>query len=85
MLERRGAQSGKADDKTLGTIFAQHLDHVEHWLATQKHMTVLPVNYRETIASPEATAARVAQFLELSLAVAAMARTVDPRLYRQRV
>src|SRR4029450_2106899 len=26
MLERRGQQSGKADDTTLGTVFAQHLD-----------------------------------------------------------
>ena len=53
MLERRGAQTGKADDKTLGTVFTQHLDRIEHWLTTQKHMTVLPVNYHETIANPE--------------------------------
>ncbi len=85
MLERRGAQSGKADDQTLGTVFAQHLDRTEHWLATQKHMTVLSVNYHETIADPKATAARVAQFLDLPLEVEAMARVVDPRLYRQRV
>ena len=47
----------------LETVFAQHLDHTEHWLATQKHMTVLPVNYHETIVNPTETAARVAQFL----------------------
>ena len=85
MLERRGAQSGKADDQALGTVFAQHLDYTEHWLATQKHRTVLHMNYHETIADSEATAARVAQFLVLPLAVEAMARAVDPRLYRQRV
>jgi len=85
MLERRGKQDDKADDKTLGPIFAQHLDRTEHWLATQKHMTVLPVNYHETIANPEGTAARVAQFLDLPLAVDAMVRAVEPRLHRQRV
>ena len=85
MLERRGAQGGKTDDKTLGTVFAQHLDHIEHWLATQKHMTVLPVHYHETIANPTETAAHVTQFLDLPLALDAMARAVDPRLYRQRV
>jgi hypothetical protein len=85
MLERRGAQNGKTDDKTLGTVFAQHLDHTEHWLAAQKHMAVLPVNYHETIVNPEETAARVAQFLDLPLAIDAMARAVDPRLHRQRV
>ena len=41
MLERRGEQSGKADDKTLEAVFAQHLDRIEHWLATQQHITVL--------------------------------------------
>jgi len=84
MLERRGEQGGKADAQTLGTLFAQHLDRTEHWLATQKHMTVLPVHYHETIANPAETAARVAHFLDLPLAVEAMARVVDPRLHRQR-
>jgi hypothetical protein len=85
MLERRGAQGGKADEQTLGTVFAQHLDHTERWLATQQHMTVLYVHYHETIAAPEATAARVAHFLDLPLAIDAMARAIDPRLHRQRV
>jgi len=85
MLERQGAQGGKADDQTLGVVFAQHLDRTEHWLATQKHMTVLYVHYHETMANPVATATCVAQFLDLPLAVDAMARAVDPRLYRQRV
>lgn len=84
MLERQSAQSGTADEQTLETVFAQHLDHLERWLATQKHLTVLPMHYHETIARPAETAARVAQFLDLPLAVDAMARAVDPRLYRQR-
>jgi hypothetical protein len=84
MLERRGEQGGKATDQTLGTVFTQHLDRTERWLAMQKHMTVLPVNHHETIADPEETATRVAQFLDLPLAVEAMARAVDPRLHRQR-
>jgi hypothetical protein len=84
MLERRGEQGGQADDQALGTVFAQHLHRTEHWLATQKHMTVLPVHYHEAIANPAETAARVAQFLDLPLAVEAMARVVDPRLHRQR-
>jgi hypothetical protein len=85
MLERRGAQGGKADDQTLGTVFTQHLDCIERWLARQKHMTVLSVNYHETVADPARTAARVAQFLALPLVGEAMARVVDPRLHRQRV
>src|SRR2546428_4587887 len=76
MLERRGAQGGKADEQTLGAVFKQHLDHTERWLAMQQHMTVLPVHYHETIADPEATATRVVQFLDLPLAVEEMARAV---------
>lgn len=84
MLERQGVQGSKADDQTLGTVFVQHLDQIERWLALQKHLTVLPVNYHETVANPEEIATRVTQFLDLPLAVAAMARAVDPRLHRQR-
>ena len=84
MLERRGTQGGKADDKTLGAVFAQHLDRTEHWLALQPHMTVLPANYHATLADPAAMATRVAQFLGLPLALEEMACAVDPRLYRQR-
>jgi hypothetical protein len=84
MLERRGKQSDRADDKTLRPVFAQHLDRTERWLATQKNMAVLPVNYHETIAAPAVTAARVTQFLNLPLVVDAMAGAVDARLHRQR-
>jgi len=84
MLQRRGTQGGKADDQTLATVFGQHLDHTERWLAMQTHMTVLSVNYHDTLASPIDTATRVADFIALPLLVEAMAHAVDPRLHRQR-
>jgi hypothetical protein len=52
---------------------------------TKKLEDKFPVNYHETLADPAATATRVAQFLDLPLAVDAMASAVDPRLHRQRV
>jgi hypothetical protein len=84
MLQRRGAQGSQADDQTLASVFAQHLEHTERWLVTQTQMTVLPVDYHATIADPVATATRVARFVDLPLVVAEMARVVDPHLYRQR-
>ena len=84
MLQRRGAQGNRANDQTLATAFTQHLDRTERWLAMQKHITVLPVNYHDTLADPVETATRVAQFIGLPLGVEAMACAVDPRLYRQR-
>jgi len=84
MLQRRGEQGGRADDKTLATVFAQHLEHTEGWLATQKHMTMLSVNYHNLLANPVEMTTRVAHFLDLPLAIEEMARIVDPRLHRQR-
>lgn len=83
MLQRRGKQN-RGDAETLATVFAQHLEHTERWLATQKHMAVLPVSYHAALAEPGETATRVAHFIGLPLAVEAMARTVDSRLHRQR-
>ena len=84
MLQRRGEQGGKGDAPTLATVFGQHLDRTERWLAMQQHMTVLSVNYHETLAYPVETATRMAQFVGLPLAVEAMAHAVEPRLHRQR-
>ena len=84
MLQRHGARGDTANDQTLAAVFGQHLDRTERWLAMQQHMTVLPVNYHETLADPVATATRVAHFIALPLAVEEMARAVEPRLHRQR-
>jgi len=84
MLQRRGAQGGKADDQGLATVFAQHLERTERWFAMQKHMAVLPIDYHQTLTDPVETATRVAQFVGLQLIVEEMARVVDPRLHRQR-
>src|SRR3989442_4789242 len=63
MLERRGGQRGKGDDKTLGALFSQHLDRTEHMLTTQKHTTGLHLDYQESNADSVETAARVARRL----------------------
>lgn len=84
MLQRRGAPGSTADDQKLAMVYAQHLRHLERWLAIQRHMTVLQVSYHHTLAAPLATATLVAAFLGLPLAVQAMAQVVDVRLYRQR-
>src|SRR6266567_4048665 len=77
-LQQDNSWISKAEGKAVKVVSAllQYLH--------QQHMTVLHVNYHETIADPEETAARVAQFLDLPLAVDAMARVVDSRLHRQR-
>lgn len=84
MLQRRGEASGKANDTTLGLVFAQHLKQIERWLAAQKHLSVLTVPYQEVLADPLAVASRVATFVGLPLVVDEMVRVVEPSLHRQR-
>ena len=84
MLQRRGEQGSEADAQTLATVFVQHLERIQCWLATQQNITVLPVNYHAILTSPVEMSTHVAQFLSLPLSVEEMVRAVDPRLYRQR-
>ncbi|MBN1557172.1 MAG: sulfotransferase family protein [Lentisphaerae bacterium] len=83
MLARKG-ESSKAPDDVLKTHFKKHLDAVRAWLTGQPHIDVLYCRHREVVADPAAAAARLDAFLDVPLDTAAMARAVDPALYRQR-
>jgi hypothetical protein len=82
---RRQDRPAEAEDDRLAGIFAEHLRQVEEWLARQPNHRTLWIDHRQVIAEPMAVAERVAGFLDRPLDVAAMARAVDPRLYRQRI
>jgi hypothetical protein len=84
MLERSGKKGAALGDEQLAAVFAQQLAKVEAWLAAQPHFRVLEVPHRDAVTDPAAVAARVADFLGGGLDVEAMARAVDPALYRQR-
>src|SRR4030065_1945559 len=45
MLVRRGEPTDKASDSTLADLFSRHLQKVEAWLAAQKNMQVLYIQY----------------------------------------
>ena len=66
-------------------VFEQHLAQVRRFMAGRGCFRVLPLQYHEVVAAPEAAAARVAQFLGRRLDTAAMARSVERQLYRNRV
>jgi len=84
MLGNRGEDSAKMDDDKMAALFAQHLQQVETWLASQANMRVLYCHYRDILARPETEAQRINEFLGGRLDVAAMATAVDPNLYRNR-
>ncbi len=83
MLERQGKEPA-APDGRMEAMFARHLDQVDSWLAGQENMVQLRVPFAGVLAEPEAWAVRIEAFLDRELDVRAMARVVDPSLYRNR-
>lgn len=83
MLEGRGASRGIRDDHTR-SLYMQHLEQVEHFLAKRPCFSTLRIGYEETITSPRQQAARINAFLGGALDEGKMATVVDATLYRSR-
>lgn len=85
MLQRRGGGEGHAaDDARMAGLFSKHLTALRARLAARDDMQLEFVRYEDVLADPAGASRRVASFLDAPLDVEAMARTVDPALYRQR-
>lgn len=78
MLQRQNRPGRALPGQSLGPLFARQLAALEGWLAAQRNMEVLPVNYHDLLCRPAAVAGVVAQFLGLPLRVAEMARVAVP-------
>ena len=75
---------GTCPTRNLGKLFTDQLERVERLLAGLPNFQVCSVPYPALVADPAAEAARVNAFLGGGLDEAAMARAVDPALYRER-
>lgn len=84
MLHREGRPGVAISDEQLGRLFTSQLAQVDKWLAQQAYLSVLNVNYHEVVSAPTTAAGTVHHFLGGALDVRAMARAVDPMLWRQR-
>ena len=84
MLERRGEPADKISDAEMAALFERHLKQVTGWLAAQPNMTVMYVDYRRLIASPQELASAVNAFLGSRLDESKMSAAVDSTLYRNR-
>ncbi len=82
MLRRLGQPGGDSDD--LPTIFQKQLRQVEAWLARQPNFKVCVIDYNRLLRDPGPPLAQVNAFLGGGLDVEAMARAIDPTLYRHR-
>ena len=85
MLRQRGEAVPSPDAAGAHDLYRAHLVQVERFLAGRACFRTLPLHYHEVLDGPEAAAAQVARFLGRPLDTAAMARSVDRQLYRNRV
>jgi hypothetical protein len=84
MLARRGETGGQVSDAQMTALFDKHLKQVYAWMDQQSNIEYIDVSYNETLADPTPTIERLRAFLGDDLDSAAMARVVDPSLYRNR-
>jgi hypothetical protein len=82
MLQRLGRPVGSRE--LVRKAFERHLRRLNDWLPQQPNIKLLHVGYGAVIAAPRDEASRCNDFLEGRLNADAMAKAVDPRLYRNR-
>ena len=82
MLSRLGKPS--APSEAIKQHFTRHLERLRAWLAEQSNFKLLFVRYKDVVESPSAAVSRLSEFLPVKIDMEAMAKTVDPALYRNR-
>jgi hypothetical protein len=84
MLLNRGEDPDKVSDAEMGQYFEKHLAQVTAWLAEQKNISTLYVDYNQMVKASAPSVQLINQFLGGGLNEAKMIEAVDPALYRQR-
>ncbi len=85
MLQRMGKKGAALPADQLAATFTQQLDKAQRWLDDQVHINAIVIHHHDILTHPQAQALRISDFLGGQLDVNAMAETVDPTLYRQRL
>ena len=82
MLKRMGRPAAPRDE--IRTAFANHLGRLRDWLGRQPHIRILYVKYSDLIENALEQSLRISAFLDGKVDAQAMAKAVDPALYRNR-
>jgi hypothetical protein len=84
MLERRGESTEAVNDAEMADLFAKHLVKVKEWLRDQPNFSVLDIDYNAMVNDPEPHIRKINQFIDNALDEQAMAKMINPDLYRNR-
>jgi hypothetical protein len=72
------------NDAEMADLFAKHLVKVTQWLREQPNFAVLDMDYNAMMQSPDSYIRTINQFIDNTLDEQAMAKMIDPTLYRNR-
>jgi hypothetical protein len=84
MLHRSGREGGGIDDAQMAALFAKELEKFAAWIARQPNFSIHDVSYNDLLSEPMRHLLEIDRFLGNRLDVEAMARVVEPGLYRNR-
>ena len=84
MLQRQGKPCDADEHATMRKLFAQHLEHVQSWLAGQREMEVCYIWHHDLLQQPRNALTPVCKILGRPLDIQRMVDVVDVRLYRHR-
>jgi Sulfotransferase domain len=84
MLDRQGIKHDGISDQDMAKKFEKHLRKIAKWLANQRNIDTIYINYNEAIQNPHENAKRVNNFLGNRLNVNNMINVVEKSLYRQK-
>jgi hypothetical protein len=84
MIRRRGTTGAALPEAALIAGLRMHLNQVNAWLAQKRDIPVNRLEYHLVLRDPAGAAENLKNFLARDLNIEAMARQVDPALYRQR-
>jgi RNase adaptor protein for sRNA GlmZ degradation len=85
MLARRGEPIDAVSDAEMAALFAKHVAKVKAWLREQPNFAVLEIDYNAMLIDPDPHVRIVNQFIDNALDEEAMAKMINPDLYRNRV
>jgi hypothetical protein len=84
MLRRKDPKVGDANDSQMESLFRRELQSFYDWVAKQRNISMMDVDYNSILQDPFAELARVHQFLGGIVNLDAMVSVVDANLYRNR-
>jgi len=85
MLERNNKVTDGASDEKLAMLFKAQLEQTIAWARTQKNFRVVEIDFNALVSDPEKEIGELEPLFAEELDIKAIAKVVDPELYRQRM